>query len=126
MPYYTQSGNIVRNPAAYAATGAPMYTTKYAKSKDINAPTSIYKLNLQQGKKYIGKSKDVNRRMNQHFTGRGAKVTNKFKPIDYKVIDEVPGFFSDSVEQDYTDYYIKKHGYWNVRGGRYTNSTTLN
>ena len=126
MPtYYTQSGQKIRNSEAYARTGAPMYTTKHTESKDINAPTAIYKMNLEGGKKYVGKTKDVDRRMDQHFSGNGAKVTKKFKPIDAKVIDEVPGFFSDDVEQDYTEEYIDKYGYENVRGGSYTNSKTL-
>ena len=126
MPnYYTQSGQIIRNPDAYARTGAPMYTTRYTESKDINAPTAIYKMNLEGGKKYVGKTTDVDRRMDQHFSGNGAKVTKKFKPINAKVVDEVPGFFSDDVEQEYTEEYIDKYGYENVRGGMYTNSKTL-
>ena len=125
MPYYTQSGEIIRNPEAYALTGAPMYETKYGESKDINEPTTIYKLNLKGGKKYVGKTTDIERRMNQHFSGNGAKVTQKFKPINGKVVDEVPGFFSDEVEQEYTEEYIEKYGYDNVRGGKYTNSKTL-
>ena len=123
--YYTQSGEVIRNPDAYARTGAPMYTTRYTESKDINAPTAIYKMNLEGGKKYVGKTTNVDRRMNQHFSGGGAKVTKKFKPIDAKVVDEVPGFFSDDVEQEYTEEYIGKYGYENVRGGKYTNSKTL-
>ena len=123
--YYTQSGEVIRNPDAYAMTGAPMYTTRYKESKDINAPTAIYKMNLKGGKKYVGKTTDVDRRMQQHFSGNGSKVTKKFKPIDAKVVDEVPGFFSDDVEQEYTEDYIGKYGYGNVRGGKYTNSTTL-
>jgi len=123
--YYTQTGEIIKNPGAYARTGAPMYETKYAESRDINAPTAIYKLNLVGGKKYVGKTTNVDRRMDQHFSGNGSKVTKKFKPIGGKVIDEVPGFFSDEVEQEYTEDYIAKHGYQNVRGGKYTNSITL-
>lgn len=126
MPkYYTETGEKVRNPEAYALTGAPMYENKYGNSKDINAPTAIYKMNLQNGKKYIGKTTDVDRRMNQHFSGNGSKVTQKFKPISGEVIDEVPGFFSDEVEHEYTEEHIEKHGYNNVRGGYYTNSKTL-
>ena len=126
MPtYYTQSGQKIRNSEAYARTGAPMYTTKHTESKDINAPTAIYKMNLEGGKKYVGKTTNVDRRMDQHFSGNGAKVTKKFKPINAKVVDEVPGFFSDDVEQEYTEEYIDKYGYENVRGGMYTNSKTL-
>ena len=83
------------------------------------------KMNLEGGKKYVGKTTNVNRRMIQHLSGNGAKVTKKFKPIDAKVVDEVPGFFSDDVEQEYTEDYIGKYGYENVRGGYYTNSKTL-
>ena len=102
-----------------------MYKTKYFESTDINAPTAIYKMNLEGGKKYIGKTGNFDRRMDQHFSGDGAKVTKKFKPINAKVVDEVPGFFSDDVEQEYTEEYIDKYGYENVRGGMYTNSKTL-
>ena len=46
MPtYYTESGQMIRNPDAYARTGAPMYKTKFTESTDINAPTTIYKMN---------------------------------------------------------------------------------
>ena len=126
MPtYYTLYGEKIRNPEAYATTGAPMYTTKFSESKDVNAPTAIYKLNLEGGKKYIGKTEDIDRRTDQHFSGNGSKVTKKFKPIDCKVIDEVPGFLSDFAEQEYTEDYIDKYGYNNVRGGKYVNSKTL-
>ena len=125
MSYFTQSGERVRSPAAYAETGAPMYTTKHADSRDINAPTYIYKLNLEKGKKYIGKTVNVRRRMRQHFTGKGAAVTKKFKPIDHKVIDQIPGFFANEVEQYHTECYTEKYGYENVRGGYWTTSTNF-
>ena len=125
MPYFTQSGERIRSPAAYAETGAPMYTTKYPESRDINAPTYIYKLNLEKGKKYIGKTVNIGRRMHQHFTGKGAAVTKKFKPVDYKVVDHIPGFFASEVEQYHTEYYTEKYGYKNVRGGYWTKSTTF-
>ena len=123
--YFTEAGEPIRYPKAYAETGAPMYETQNNRVKDINATTSIYKLNLESGKKYIGKTTDVDRRMEQHFGGGGAKVTQKFKPQSGEIIDEVPGFFSDDTEQYYTEQNIKRHGYDNVRGGMYTNSKTL-
>ena len=124
-PYYTQSGTYIRNPEAYARTGAPMYRSKYCNSTNINQPTDIYKLNLANGKKYVGKTTDFDRRMNQHFTGQGAKVTQKFKPKSGKVVDSCPGFFADQLEQEHTEKYIDKYGYENVRGGVYVNSKTL-
>ena len=122
--YYTQSGGLIRSPEAYALTGAPMFKNRN-REKDINAPTAIYKLNLEDGKQYIGKTTNVDRRMNEHFRGNGSEVTKKFKPRSGKVIDEVPGFLADDTEQYHTEKYIKKKGYQNVRGGIYVNSTTL-
>lgn len=125
MPtYYTESGTRIRNPEAYARTGAPMYKNNYS-NKDINQPTSIYKLNLEDGKKYIGKTTDVDRRAYEHFTGHGSEVTKKFKPQNGKVIDECPGFFADELENYHTDRNIERYGYDKVRGGRYVNSRTL-
>ena len=124
MPqYYTEYGKKIYNPKAYAKTGAPMY--KYNSNVNINETTQIYKLNLEGGKKYVGKTTDIERRMNQHFSGNGAKVTKKFKPIDGEIVDECYGYFSDKLEQKHTEKYINKHGYENVRGGKYINSKTL-
>jgi len=102
-----------------------MYESNHRYAKDINQSTAIYKLNLSNGKKYVGKTTDIDRRMDQHFSGNGSKVTKKFKPKEGKVVDEVPGYFADDVEQEYTGEYIDKYGYENVRGGKYTNSKTL-
>ena len=63
--------------------------------------------------------------MTEHFSGNGSQVTKKFKPVSAKIVDKVPGFFSDKKEQEQTDKYIHKYGYSNVRGGKYTNSKTL-
>ena len=123
--YYTKKGNIIHNPSAYAKTGAPMYEHPCS-NVNINKKTHIYKLNLEDGKKYVGKTTNINRRMDQHFSGNGAKVTQKFKPINCEVVDTCPGYFSDKLEQKHTDNNIKQYGYNNVRGGKYTNSHTLN
>ena len=126
MPsYYTKTGDYIKFPTAYAKTGAPMYTSKYNKSNDINKKHDIYKVECAGGKKYIGKTANIDKRMDQHFSGNGSKVTQKFKPKSATVIDSCPGYFSDKLEQKHTEKEIKKHGYSNVRGGKYTNSKTL-
>ena len=67
--------------------------------------------------------------MYKNFTnkyGEKIHVTQKFKPKSITKLDKVPGYFAKEVEQEYTDYYIDKYGYDKVRGGKYTNSYTLN
>ena len=122
--YYTNNGRYIKHPDAYAKTGAPMFKGKYGK-KNVNQITYIYKLNLEEGKKYIGKTIDIERRMEQHFNGYGAKVTKKFKPNDYEILDSCPGVLSDGLEQQYTEEYIEKYGYERVRGGNLVNSHDL-
>jgi predicted GIY-YIG superfamily endonuclease len=117
--YYTKYGKIIYNPEAYAATGAPMYNSD---GEDVNEETSIYVAKLENGKRYIGKTKDFDRRCNQHFSGTGSMVTRKYSPVKIKEVEVVPGYFADECEQEHTDRYICKYGYSNVRGGRYTNS----
>lgn len=121
--YYTKSGQRIRNPTAYAKTYAPMYKNKG--TANINQPTQIYKVSCENNKTYIGKTTNIDRRMHQHFSGNGSKVTKKFTPISGKVIDKCPGFFGNNREQYHTEAYMKKYGYNNVRGGTYTNSKTL-
>jgi predicted GIY-YIG superfamily endonuclease len=126
MPkYYTETGQVIRKPSSYAATGAPMYSTKYSNTKNINQSHDIYKVNCSNGKTYIGKTTNIERRANEHFTGNGSKVTQKFKPRSIKVIDTCPGYFSSEQEQYHTKKYMDKYGFENVRGGYYTNSHTL-
>ena len=126
MPtYYTQSGQIIRNPDAYAKTGAPMYGSPKYQFIDLNQKTYIYKLYLEGDKIYIGKTTNIKRRIEEHFTGGGSKVTQKFKPHTYEIIEVCDGFFSEQIEQYHTKEHIKTYGYENVRGGKYTNSKTL-
>ena len=82
-------------------------------------------LYLEQDKKYIGKTTDIRRRMNEHFNGFGSKVTQKFKPIRTEIVMFCHGYFSDDLEQLYTKHAIKIYGYANVRGGNYVNSNTF-
>ncbi len=124
MAYYTETGQYIRNPVAYAQTGAPMFKSRTCNT-NINKPTSIYIAYLEKGKKYIGKTTDFNRRCYQHFSGKGAKVTQKFKPYKINEVGVVNGFFSDCAEQDLTEKTINICGYENVRGGAFTNSQTL-
>jgi len=122
--YYTSRGDIINNPSAYARTGLPMFTDIY--SEDINKERIIYKINCINNILYIGETCNYEKRMEQHFNGQGSEVTKKFKPISSSILTRVPGYFAKQKEQEYVKYYIKKYGYNKVRGGKYTNSHTLN
>ena len=123
--YYTILGELIKNPKSYAKTGAPMYSSSKYQMVDLNQKTYIYKLYLENDKIYIGKTVNINRRIKEHFSGKGSKVSQKFKPKHYEILEVCDGFFSSEIEQYYTDINIKIYGYDNVRGGIYTNSNTL-
>ena len=123
--YYTILGELIRKPESYAKTGAPMYGSPKYQIVDLNQKTYIYKLYLSDLKIYIGKTINLKRRIKEHFSGGGSKVTQKFKPVNYEILEVCDGYFSKEVEQYHTDESIKLYGYENVRGGKYTNSKTL-
>ena len=143
--YYNSYGQKIYNPRAYAKTGAPMFTgftnyngkrvsipesyveaggTLYSE-KNINQTKSVYKVECKHNKTYIGETYNLDKRTEQHFSGQGSQVTKKYTPKKITELAQVPGYFSKEVEQRYTEKYIKKNGYENVRGGKYTNSHTL-
>ena len=98
---------------------------KIMEDESENQKTYIYKLYLENDKIYIGKTVNINRRIKEHFSGKGSKVSQKFKPMHYEILEVCDGFFSLEKEQYYTKLNIKRYGYENVRGGLYTNSKTL-
>lgn len=77
---------------------------------------NIYILKLEKGKYYVGKTKNIKRRIKQHFEGNGSYWTKIFKPIElvdiYKNCDEFD-------EEKYTLQYMKTYGIDNVRGGSF-------
>ena len=121
---FTKYGIHIRYVANYAKTGAPIFRTNTSQ-QNMNERTHIYLLHLEYGKKYIGKTVDINKRMNQHFYGYGSEVTKKFRPISYEILDSCYGYFADDLENNYTREFINIYGYENVRGGKYVNSKTL-
>lgn len=77
---------------------------------------SIYILALENDKYYVGKSNNIEKRMKQHFTGRGAKWTKLYKPL---IIIDIIHNCDDSDEDRYTKLCMIKFGVENVRGGSY-------
>lgn len=77
----------------------------------------IYVLKLENGKYYVGKSKSVDKRIKQHFSGKGCYWTQKYKPIKVKeIIKDCDEFDEDK----YVKKYMKQYGIDNVRGGSYS------
>lgn len=86
---------------------------------------TIYVLELNNGKYYVGKTTDKISRLDTHFTSGGSAWTRKYKPK--KVIETME--MCDSFDEDkYTLKYMEKYGINNVRGGTFTqiNLTELN
>jgi predicted GIY-YIG superfamily endonuclease len=78
--------------------------------------TTIYILQLENNKYYIGKTNHLSERILNHFTENGSAWTKKYKPIKVLVTIEQ----CDQFEEDrQTKIYMKDFGIDNVRGGSY-------
>ena len=78
--------------------------------------STLYILQLQHGKYYVGKTDDVATRYQQHKSGRGSEWTKMYKPI--KIL-ETRQSISEHDENNITKDYMRKYGVENVRGGSY-------
>jgi hypothetical protein len=77
---------------------------------------SIYILQLENNKYYVGKTTNPNFRLDQHFNSLGSQWTKKYKPI--KVLELISN--CDNFDEDkYTLKCMKKYGINNVRGGSF-------
>ena len=69
------------------------------------------------GNKYVGKSSNIPKRIEQHNNGRGANWTNS-KTGNWTLVQTYPGN-THKVENAITKGVIKNEGFANVRGGSY-------
>ena len=93
-------------------------TTSTYKNKS-NAYT--YSLNLKGGKKYVGYTTNIKKRLNQHFSGNGSKVTQECKPISINHIQKCRNV--NTAKKAETIIYKKMsnyHGKNKVRGAGHT------
>src|ERR1700736_4738224 len=80
----------------------------------------VYVLKLKKHKWYIGKTKNVAKRFQEHWSGRagvGAEWTKYFEPIQ---IEEERVMKTPHDEDNVTLEYMCRYGMDNVRGGNYT------
>lgn len=76
----------------------------------------IYVLECENGKYYVGKAKNADYRIDQHWNGIGSAWTKLHKPI--RVVKTFP--CRDAFDEDkYTKMYMSIYGIDNVRGGAY-------
>ena len=77
---------------------------------------TIYILECQENKYYVGKSTDPINRIINHFAGKGSEWTKKNKPVEIKELIECD---DDYDEDKYTIKMMAKYGIENVRGGSF-------
>ena len=78
---------------------------------------TIYILKLEGDKYYVGKSRSLDIRLEDHFNGSGSKWTQLYKPIE---VIETHENCSDFDEDKYTIMTMEKYGINNVRGGSFS------
>jgi len=100
----------------------------------------LYVLQLEDNKWFVGKTKNLDQRLDDHFDPEkhGSHWTNKYKPLKKKEIIELcvkdyapeqsdssgtkkSSETCDPVEDEYTMYYMTMYGIDNVRGGSFCN-----
>lgn len=78
--------------------------------------STLYVLQLEDGKYYVGKTDDVSKRFEQHLNGKGSSWTKEYSPT--RIVETRP-ITSSYDETNVTKDYMKKYGIDNVRGGAY-------
>lgn len=76
----------------------------------------IYVLKLQSDKFYVGRTKNVEKRYNDHLLGKGSSYTKKYPPIK---IEKIYYDMNPFDEDRYVKEYMYTYGIDNVRGGSY-------
>lgn len=76
---------------------------------------TIYTLLLENGKYYVGKTLNPDKRIMDHFEGNGSVWTTIHKPLE--IVSVIQG--DDYDEEKYTLIAMEKYGIDNVRGGSY-------
>ena len=78
--------------------------------------TNVYILRLVAGKYYVGISKNPQKRIKDHFAGRGAGWTRKHAPLAVEAVYNGVNVFEEDM---WTKRLMAEKGILNVRGGFY-------
>ena len=81
-----------------------------------NMSTNVYVLRCEDGKRYVGKAADVQKRFQEHRYGNGSAWTKKYRPLSIeKIYKNVSPYEEDTITKEF----MGKYGVNNVRGGTY-------
>lgn len=81
---------------------------------------TVYILRCEQGKYYVGRTKDLERRLADHLTGGGAVFTSKYPPVKSDPLIATYVNCSTLDEDKYVKATMMRYGIDNVRGGSYS------
>jgi predicted GIY-YIG superfamily endonuclease len=83
----------------------------------------VYTLNLEGGRKYVGMTSNIDRRLEEHFSGNGSKWTQKYSPESISNIRKVPSAqYAKKLETIMYTNMKNYHGGDKVRGAGHTSS----
>ncbi len=86
-------------------------------------PAYVYTLNLKGGAKYVGYTENPPKRISDHFSGNGAKWTQKHKPVSLNSIQKVSSVaYAKRLETIIYNNMKGYHGSSKVRGAGHTKS----
>ncbi len=94
-----------------------------SKAGKASKPHYAYSLNLSGGRKYVGITTNIDRRLQQHFSGSGAEWTKKHAPVSVNHVQLCRTASSaKAAERIITTNMKNYHGSAAVRGAGHTSS----
>ena len=79
--------------------------------------STVYLLRLTEGKYYVGRTNNIDRRYNEHVAGIGSEWTKLYPPLGFKILKRNADQFD---ENKFVKEVMVKKGIDNVRGGSYS------
>lgn len=104
-------------------TAHDCYAKTYKDGTSVRIVNYVYSINLEGGRKYVGKTNDIKRRMDEHFSGNGSAWTKKYKPTNINHVQVCKSEHNQAKAE--TTVYKKMsayHGMKVVRGAGHTSS----
>lgn len=99
------------------------HINKRKKKKRTKRPAYVYTLNLSNGRKYVGMTNNPSRRFSQHFSGNGARWTQKYHPMNVMSVKKYSSRSSALCGEKRQYTAIKKqYGKHYVRGANHCSS----